>query len=172
MNAYEITKEYDQINELMITLEAMKEAGEDVTAFEADTKKYIQQLDGNLYEKADNIAKVLRNFDIMITGRKDEARRLNDAARAFEARSDYVKNNLLLPMLEASGNRKLECKTFTVSLRSSKSVEVTDEEAIPFEYLKIKEVRSVDKIGLKKWLNEGNEASGAKIVQRESVQIK
>ena len=173
LNAYEIKSEYEQITDLLITLETMKEAGEDVTEFEADTMKYIKELDGSLYEKADNIAMVLRNLDIMITGRKEEAKRLTAAAKVFENRADYLKNKLLLPMIAASGNKKLECKTFTVSLRKSSSVEVSNIDKVPLKYLKIKEVKSVDKVELKKWLAiDGNETSGASIVERDSVQIK
>jgi len=172
MNAYEIKTEYEQISDLLETLEQMKAAGEDVSEFEADTRRYIQELDGNLYEKADNIAMVLRNLDIMITGRKEEAKRLTAAAKVLEGRADYIKNKLLLPMLESSGNRKLECKTFNVSLRKSTAVVVTDESKIPFEFIKTKEVKSVDKLSLKKWLVDGNIAFGADLIERESVQIK
>jgi uncharacterized protein Yka (UPF0111/DUF47 family) len=174
MNAYEIKTEYEQINSLLETLEEMKAAGEDVTEFEADTKKYIEELDGSLYEKADNIAMVLRNLDVMITGRREEAKRLTAAAKTLESRADYIKNTLLKPMMAAAGKRKLECKTFTVSPRKSTAVEVSDEDQLPLRYIKVKEVKSVDKVALKKWLSESEEnvTAGASLIERESVQVK
>ena len=172
MNAYTIKVEYEMITDLLVTLENMKERGEDVTEFEADTQKYITQLKGSLYEKADNIGMVLRNLDIMINGRKEEAKRLTAAAKVLENRAEYIKNKLLLPMMTASGNRKLECKTFTVSLRKSIAVEITDTEKIPELYFHRKEVVSLDKVAVKACLKSGSVIAGAELVERESVQIK
>jgi hypothetical protein len=75
-------------------------------------------------------------------------------------------------MMAAAGKRKLECKTFTVSLRKSTAVEVADVDKLPFEFIKIKETRSPDKVSLKRWLTEGNKTAGASLVDHESVQVK
>lgn len=172
MNTYELTQEYEQINTLLETLEEMKAAGEDVAEFEADTMRYINELNGNLYEKADGLAKVITNYTDLIDSRKAEAKRLTESAKVFESRVDYLKNRLLKPLMETSGNRKLECKSFTISFRKSSAVEISDEDKLPLRFMKLKEVKSVDKVGLKKWLSEGYETSGASIIERESVQIK
>lgn len=172
MNTYTLTQEYEQINDLLETLEQMKAAGEDVADFEADTMRYIQELSGNLYEKVDNISKVITNYTDLINSRKAEAKRLNESAKAMEAKVDYLKNNLIKPLMEVSGNRKLECKTFSVSFRKSSAIEITDQALIPEEFVLLKETTAIDKAGLKAWIKKGGLTAGAEIVERESVQIK
>jgi hypothetical protein len=72
--------------------------------------------------------------------------------------------------MQTFGVSKIETPTLTLSLRSSKAVEVVDENLVDEEYFRVK--KEVSKTELKKAIEEGKEVFGARIVENISLQIK
>lgn len=173
MNVYEMQQEFERVLELLDTIEQMKAAGEDgLEQFEADTLNYFDNLTGTLQEKMDNISKLICNLETEKAGKKAEIDRMNTRVKAIDNKIDYLKNSLMKPTIKASGLPKIEGQLFTVSLRKSEAVEIVDETAIPEIYIKTKVTTSPDKTLIKKRLKAGEEISGVKLKENQSVQIK
>ena len=67
---------------------------------------------------------------------------------------------------------KLELPHSKISYRKSDSVEVTDLNKLPEEYIKTKIEKNPDKIAIKNAIKDGKEIDGAKIVTNYNIQIK
>ena len=67
---------------------------------------------------------------------------------------------------------KLELPHSKISYRKSDSVEVTDIDKLPEEYIKTKIEKNPDKVAIKNAIKDGKEINGAKIVTNYNIQIK
>lgn len=67
---------------------------------------------------------------------------------------------------------KLNLPHSKISYRKSDSVEVTDLETLPEEYIKTKIEKNPDKVAIKNAIKDGKEIKGAKIVTNYNIQIK
>jgi hypothetical protein len=61
---------------------------------------------------------------------------------------------------------------WSMSLRRSEAVEISDPEAIPPEYLRVKTTKEPDKGAIKAAITEGLTVRGAVVVRRDSVTIR
>lgn len=102
---------------------------------------------------------------------KAEAARI--AARKRTAENSVLRlKEALTNYLQQSGQKKAKAGTFSISLRKSVSVDVFDESKIPDQFL-IVQPPKVDKIALRKALDAGDTTiDGARIVEKEGVQIR
>jgi uncharacterized metal-binding protein YceD (DUF177 family) len=98
---------------------------------------------------------------------KAEAKRLQEKAKAKENLIDRLKDNLL-KSVTLHGNIKTDL--ISVSSRKTKSVQITDEAAIPAEFMRIK--TEPNKTAIKDALEAGEEVQGALIVENFSLMIK
>ena len=72
--------------------------------------------------------------------------------------------------LTMSGKKKVEAGLFTVSLRKSKQVDISDETKIPLEFIKL-EYKPI-KTELAKHLKAGKVIEGATLIEKESLQVR
>ena len=72
--------------------------------------------------------------------------------------------------LTMSGKKKVEAGLFTVSLRKSKQVDISDETKIPLEFMKL-EYKPI-KTELAKHLKAGEVIEGATLIEKESLQVR
>ncbi|HFU4173915.1 TPA: siphovirus Gp157 family protein [Streptococcus suis] len=72
--------------------------------------------------------------------------------------------------LKMSNKQKVEAGLFTVSLRKSKQVDISDETKIPLEFMKL-EYKPI-KTELAKHLKAGEVIEGATLIEKESLQVK
>ncbi len=90
---------------------------------------------------------------------------LTQRKRRFERRDEAIRQ-LMLQMLQAANLRKLELPEATLSIRAgSPKVIVTDEPAIPDEFVRIK--REPDKTKIKGALQDGTQVPGATLSNAE-----
>jgi len=78
----------------------------------------------------------------------------------------------LLAYMTAADIKKTNAGTFTLSLRKSKSVVVSDISKIPEKYIKVKTTTEPDKTALKKAIEAGENIEGATVQTNNNLQIK
>lgn len=127
----------------------------------------------DLKDKLDNCCKYIKNVEADITGLKDEEKRLHDKRKAMENALDRLKG-IMHEAMNAAGEKKLACGTFTCSIQKNPEsvvLDVSDINAIPEEYLKYKDPE-VDKTKLKEHLKAGYECEFAHLEQSEGLRIR
>ena len=92
----------------------------------------------------------------------------------IEKRMKTCQNNIermksaIMEFMTSARLKKVQAGTFTLSLRSYESVNITDESQIPEEFL-IPQPPKINKAEIKKYLKSGDVISGAEIIQKDSV---
>ena len=120
-------------------------------------------------EKIEGYCQIINQLEAYLPMFDDEIKRLTAKKKTVDNRIAWLKGQLLHFYI-CNGRKKLTAGTFTVSSRTSRSVDIQDESQIPQEYLKAK--WSPDKTAIKEALNNGVEVKGTIIKESESVQIK
>jgi len=129
---------------------------------------YINSRD-ELNNKAKAYIYVIRNKENLISNIDAEIDRLKEMKKRTENEIDRIKNFLSMAV-DTFGN--FETGLYKISNRISKSVEVTDCNQLPKEYLKEKIEISADKTAIKKAIESGVNISGALLVTKSNLQIK
>lgn len=124
-----------------------------------------------LQEKGDAYAAVIREKESRADALRAEAQRMVQLAKQAESVAEYLKGRLFAAMQE-QGLNSVDVAHFRLSLRKSQAVEVSDQDAIPQEYLRTKTVIEPDKIAIKAALKQGQVIPGAALADRQSLQIK
>jgi DNA repair exonuclease SbcCD ATPase subunit len=122
-----------------------------------------------LNDKAKAYIYVIRNKENHIANIDAEIERLRDMKKQAEKEIDRIKNYLSLAV-DHFGN--FETGLHKISNRISKSVEVTDCNQLPKEYLKEKIEINPDKTAIKKAIESGVDIPGALLVTKSNLQIK
>ena len=158
MQLYEINGQIAQLAEML-------ESGEiDETAYN-DT---VEALGAEI--ALDDVVKAIRNKQADVEAYKGEADRLTDKKRRAEAAVDGLKA-LLLRYMQITEQKSVKTSLFTASKGVSKSADITDETALPAEYL-IPQPPKVDKKAILAALKEGKQITGAELKESEHITIK
>jgi len=133
----------------------------------------LGQLSGEISDKVENVAKVVRTLEAEANVYKQEIDHLLNAAQARLNRTTALKQYLLANM-EAVGIDKVKGALFTVSvLDSPPSCQILDEEAVPLEYKERIESWKIDRKGLiAAWKAGGDIPPGAVITQGRHIRIR
>jgi seryl-tRNA synthetase len=160
MNLYEITREAIELASLLETEELTPEL----------EKSLIINQD-QLQSKAVNYAKVIANIQSDSDAIDQEIKRL----KAIKESKDRAVTRLREAVKEAmlvSGIEKIESPLFKLSIRRSEAIEVDVIDALPSEFVNIKNVVSADKIAIKEAIKRGEYITGARIIENFNLQIK
>ena len=111
----------------------------------------------------------LRELDAEAKAAKDEADRMIARVKSMQKRSDYLKS-MLLDALHATG--KVKTGRVTVSIRTTKAVEIAEGADLPEAYTTVKTTVSPNKVAIKQALLDGVEVPGCELIERESVSIR
>lgn len=164
MTLYELTNDY-------INLLALAEDPDTDPEVLADT---LEGLDGQLEDKADNYAKVIRQIESDVNGLKAEIERLQARKTAAQNNIDRMKANLEQMMI-ATDKTKFKTELFSFGIQKNPAKVVMDEqyiENVPEEYLKYKEPE-IDRKKLAEDLKAGKDLNGiAHLEQSESLRIR
>ncbi|MER2047277.1 MAG: siphovirus Gp157 family protein [Solibacillus sp.] len=159
-NIYEITDKYKFIQQLI-------EDGAPEEAF----VEALNAIDGELAEKLENYAAVIKNIESDINGIKAEVDRLNERKKAMESSVKRMKENMQTAMIE-TGQTKVKGEKFSFNIQKNPpSLKVHDETLIP-EIFFTQPAPVLDKKLLLGALKEGYEYKGAEIQQGESIRIR
>lgn len=156
MQLYELTEMYLNLKDMDIE--------------EGDLNAALENIDDEIETKADNIAKVLRDFDGDIEALKSEEERLAKKRKAIENRQKHLKEYLQNAMLVLD-KRKFKTDLFSFNIqKNAPSLKILDESKIPEDYYKIE--RKLNKNDLKEAVKSGLFEDAAELVQTESLRIR
>lgn len=160
MNIFQIGSEYQNIIAL-------------IEQNNGDLNEDLHEAYINSREELNNKAKayiyVIRNKENHIDNINAEIERLREMKWQTEREIDRIKNYLSLAV-DQFGN--FETGLHKISNRISKSVEVTDSNLLPKEYLKEKIEINPDKNAIKKAIESGIDIPGALLVTKSNLQIR
>lgn len=160
MKLYQIS---DAIRQALDHIELDEETGEILNADE------LHAVEAEAADKIEATALYLRELDAEAKAAKDEADRMLARVKSMQKRSDYLKS-MLLEALHATG--KVKTGRVTVSIRTTKAVEIAEGADLPEAYTTVKTTVSPNKTAIKDALSAGIEVPGCHIEERESVQIR
>ena len=154
-----------ELNKMFQNIQFLIESGE----YEEEELKFaIDSVNGEIDEKLEGYAMVVKNLESDIEGLKAEERRLADRRKSLENGVKRMKEAMQDTLL-MTGERKLKTPKFTISLRKSTSVQIENEDLIPQEFFKV--TKTISKSELTKRLKE-QEVPGARLVENQSLQIR
>ena len=160
MKLYEIS---DAIRAALDHIELDEETGEILNA------DNLHAVEAEASEKIEATALYLRELDAEAKAAKEEANRMLDRVKSMQKRSDYLKS-MLLDALHATG--KVKTVRVTVSIRTTKAVEIAEGADLPEAYTTVKTTVSPNKVAIKQALLDGVEVPGCSLEARESVSIR
>ena len=132
----------------------------------------LNEVNEEFNDKADNIARLIRDINYDVDALKSEEKRLAERRKALENRQrslkDYLENNM-----RSVGKDKFKTTFFSYNIQNNPpSLEVLDETLIPDSFIKVEEVRNIDKKALLAELKNGNEISGCQLKIGQSLRIR
>lgn len=135
----------------------------------ADT---LEGLQGSLEDKAINITKFFRNLEAVTDAIKQAEERMAKRRKTMEARiawlKDYLKQNL-----EVCGIQKIESPWFVLSIQHNPwAVEINNEDLIPAKYKAQVVTIKLDKLAIKRALEEGKKVPGAGLIRGTRLAIR
>lgn len=163
-NLYELTDQFKQAEYYFNNAESEEEM--------LEAEQYLIEAEVDLTEKAENIARLIKNFEAEREAFKKESDRLAAKAKSFENKVTNLKR-YLQGNLEVAGIDKVKGELFTVSLRNNPiSLDLSSDEHIPMEFKRMPEP-VVDKRELLKYIKETGETfEGVELKRTRSLIIK
>jgi predicted nuclease with TOPRIM domain len=130
----------------------------------------LESIEEEIHDKAENIAKLVKNINADVDALKSEEKRLADRRKSLENKVTHLKD-YLQNQLEVAGLDKVKRPTLTVSIQNNPpSVKVIDEKLLSDYMIPVEP--KLDKKAILTALKEGMEVSGAELVQGRSVRIR
>jgi hypothetical protein len=157
---YNITKE-------ALELASALEEGE--LTPELETALAINQ--NELQEKAINYGYAIKSLEEDVTTITEEIRRLTAIKTAKTNASERMREAVSHAM-QFYGIEKVTSPTLNLSFRKSESVEVDLVEALSNDFKITKTTVTADKIAIKKAIKQGENITGARVVEKLNLQIK
>ena len=156
---YELSTGYKNIEYLL-------ENGEDNEELAA----VLNSLDAEIEDKAENIAKLIKNYEADIEAFKTEEKRIAERRRTLENNvkrlKEYLFNNMKL-----TNKTKFKKGTFSFNIaKNPANVEITNADIISSDYKVLTE--TLDKKAILQDLKDGKDIQGAILKQSESLRIR
>ena len=164
MKLYEIT-------ELFMRFANMVENGEIEEDAIADT---LESIEGELEEKADNIACLIKSWQAEAEAIKAEEKALAERRKVKENQINNLKGYISSTM-QTLGKTKIETARNVLSFRKSTALYISNEEWFMEKYpelVKTEIVKSIPKKEVTDLLKAGKEFVGAELVEKQNLQIK
>lgn len=157
MNLYELSVAFQEVQNMELDPEVMKDT--------------LDSIEDAIENKAENIAKLIRNLESDVSAFKEEEDRLKTKRQATENKVKWLKT-YLEDNMKLTGKTKFKSGMFNFSIQKNPaSVNITDERIIPEGFL-IQQPPKVDKTSLKEALKSGIEVPGAELKQTEGLRIR
>jgi hypothetical protein len=119
-----------------------------------ELEEALQLNEQEFEDKALSYGFVIKTFDDQLEIIDKEFARLDKIREKIDKTKSKVKE-VLSEAMQQFGFDKIETPLLKLSFRKSEAVEITNGELIPAEFIKVKTVESIDKIGIKAALKEG-----------------
>ena len=161
MTLYELTDDYRNLLEMAQNPDIDGQAIKDT----------LEAIQGDIEEKADGYAKVIKELSADTDKITAEIKRLTVRKNTIQNNIAYMKQSLTSAMT-VTGNTKFRTDLFSFNIQKNPpALVVDDEKAIPQEYL-IPQEPKVDKKAIIDFLKGGNDVPYAHIEQSEGVRIR
>lgn len=132
----------------------------------------MEALNGELEDKAVNVAKFIRNMEATAEAIKTAESEMAKRRKALENRVSWLKGYIKQNM-ESTGVSKIECAYFKLSIaKNPAALDLFDETAIPEEFKRTETVTVIDKAAIKTAISSGLEVTGARITNGTRLVIK
>lgn len=160
-NLYELTNNYETVLNMLYD--------EDVD--EQMILDTLESIEGEIEDKADGYAKIIKELEAKRDARKAEAKRLTNSATVFDNRIKGLKQNLFNTMKQ-TGKTKFATDLFSFNIvKNGGKQSLTIDGEVPKEYTKTKIENDTDKI--RQALENGENLPFAHLEPRgESLRIK
>ncbi len=160
-NLYQLTNNYETVLNMLYDEDADEEMILDT----------LEAIEGEIEDKADNYAKIIKELEAKQNARKEEAKRLTESAKVFENRVKALKSNLFNSM-KATGKTKFTTDLFSFNIAKNGGKQtLTIDGEVPEEYTKTITENDTDKI--RQALEKGEKLTFAHFEPRgESLRIK
>lgn len=157
MNLYELSVAFQEVQNMDLDPEVMKDT--------------LDSIGGTFENKAENMAKLIRNLESDRLAYKEEEGRLKTKRQAVENKLEWLKT-YLKDCMKLTGKTKFKSGVFKFSIQKNPvSVNITNKKIIPEDYL-IPQPPKVNNTTLKKALKDGIEVPGAELKQTEGLRIR
>lgn len=157
MNLYELSVAFQEVQNMDLDPEVMQDT--------------LDSIEDAIENKAENIAKLIRNLESDVSAYKEEEDRLKTKRQSTENKVKWLKT-YLEDNMKLTGKTKFKSGMFNFSIQKNPaSVNIIDERIIPEEFL-IQQQPKVDKTSLKEILKRGIEVPGAELKQTEGLRIR
>ena len=158
---YELTRNYDEVLNMLYQDDVDEQMVLDT----------LESIEGDIEDKADNYAKIMKELETKAKARKEEAQRLSESAKVFENRVKALKSILFNAMKETGKTRfATNLFSFSIAKNGGKQALTIDSE-VPAEYTKTVVENDTDKI--RQALEEGKKLPFAHLEPRgERLSIK
>ena len=122
-------------------------------------------------EKIIATAMYIRRLDALNKATKETIQDLQERVRADGKRIEALKW-LMTKAMDSLQYTEVKSPEVTLRFRKSSSVEITDSELLPEQFLRTKTVVEPDKTAIKNALKAGEKIQGAQLVESRNLQIK
>ena len=157
MNLYELSVAFQEVQNMDLDPEVMKDT--------------LDSIGGTFENKAENMAKLIRNLESDRLAYKEEEDRLKTKRQAVENKLEWLKT-YLKDCMKLTGKTKFKSGMFNFSIQKNPvSVNITDKKILPEDYL-IPQPPKVNNTTLKKALKDGIEVPGVELKQTEGLRIR
>lgn len=161
MTIYELKENWKQVAEMLYEEEVDEKCVLDT----------LESIEGEIEDKADGYAKIIKELEYLRDSRKLESKRLNENANVLDNRIKFLKNNLFNVMKE-TGKTKFNTELFAFNIcKNGGKQALTIDGEVPEEFTKIVVENDTDKI--REVLESGENLPFAHLEPRgESLRIK
>ena len=166
VSLFEVTSTYNNALAAMYDMEV--EGLIDAQTF-LDT---MEGLEGELTEKAKNVAAYIRNTKAMAAQIKDAEADMAKRRRSLENHAEGLQNYLLTNMV-ASGITEIKSPWFDLKVKKTPAaVKIVVGTELPSEFMTVKTTEAPNKTALKAAMKAGQEINGVSLVSGQRLEIK
>ena len=160
-NLYELTNDWNTVANMLYD--------EDVD--EKMVLDTLESIEGDIEDKANGYAKIIKELEAKAKARKEEAKRLSDSSKTFENKVKFLKQNLFNSMKE-TGKTKFTTDLFSFNIAKNGGKQaLTIDGEVPEEYTKTVIENDTEKI--RQALENGKKLHFAHLEPRgESLRIR
>lgn len=160
---------YQLSDEIIALLAQVNEEGE----LDPEANKLLDQLQGDLTQKADNIVRMIEHLEGLAVSAKAQADRMARLAKSRSNNADRLKE-YLKANLERLGIRHLETDSSTLSVVANPkpSVHVASADDLPDDMCRIKTVREPDKAKILEAVQDGQTLAGVTLIRGTNLRIR
>ena len=158
---YHYTHEFLEVKAQLDTLDLDEETYRDT----------LESYEANIADKAENLVKYRNELLGLAQIQKEEAKKLNEAAKRKEEKAQRLVEYLDYVM-QATGHVELQAGVYTLKYRKGSEIVEIDEGKLPEQYWVKQPPKPMSKPELKKLLQAGTEVEGVWITRNpDSLQI-